>query len=261
MFNEEFRDREYRRREFRRRARHINSGVPAGLILLVVGGVLLAKQLGVLFPAWLVTWEALVIFIGLIIGVRRGFRGPGWLILVGVGTFFLMDDYYPDLRNFVWPVVIILLGLLVILRPRCKKKPMLNNDINPQETTATAAPPPSDQTPQPSPDVLDVVSVFGATKKIVLSKNFKGGEVVSVFGGSEVNLSQADFANTVTVELVAIFGGTKLIVPANWEIRSETTAILGGIDDKREPSTLTKPEKVLILDGTVICGGVEITSF
>ncbi|MGB8194002.1 MAG: hypothetical protein WCF67_18860 [Chitinophagaceae bacterium] len=252
------RERRQRRAEFRSRAGRINSGVPAGLILLIVGGVLLAKQLGVIFPPWLVTWEALVIMIGLFVGVRRGFRGFGWIILIGVGTFFLMDDYYPGLRNFVWPAAIILIGLIVILGPTYKKKAMLIADNTGEDT---ALPPPADEALPRNADVLDAVSIFGATQKTVLSKNFKGGEVVCVFAGSEINLTQADFPNQVKIEMVVIFGGAKLIVPANWEIRSDTTAILGGIDDNREPSTLGKPEKVLILDGTVICGGIEITSY
>jgi predicted membrane protein len=95
----------------------------------------------------------------------------------------------------------------------------------------------------------------------VLSKNFKGGEVVCVFAGSEINLTQADFGNTVKIEVVAIFGGTKLIVPANWEIRAETTTILGGIDDKRDPAGMANATKVVILEGVVICGGIEISSY
>ena len=110
-------------------------------------------------------------------------------------------------------------------------------------------------------DILDVTSVFGGSKRIVLSKNFKGGEVVTVFGGSEINLTQADFVSPIKLEIVAIFGGSKLIVPANWEVRSEATAILGGVDDKRDPALSQNSGKLIILEGTAICGGIEIVSF
>jgi predicted membrane protein len=239
-----------RHREFRHRAGRIHSNVPAGFILLLVGGVLLAKQLGVIFPEWLIRWETLLIAIGLLVGIKSRFQHFGWLVPVGIGTFFLMNDFYPDLRNFVWPIVIIGIGLLIILRPHRQKKSLLIAD----------EPMPDDATPLKE-DVLDTVSVLGGTKKIVLSKNFKGGEVVCVFGGAEINLTQADFTGPVKIEIVAVFGGAKLIVPANWEVRSDTTAILGGIDDKRDPAALANPEKTLILDGTVIFGGVEISSY
>lgn len=239
-----------RHREFRRGVVRMEANFPAGLILLLVGGVLLAKQLGVLFPNWLISWESLVIVIGLFVGIKSRFRNFGWLILVGVGTFFMLDDFYPDMRNFVWPAVIIGIGLLIILQPHRPKK---NLTIEEQPALPEAA--------GGKEDILDVACVFGSTKKIVLSKNFRGGEVVCVFGGAEINLTQADFANTVKVELVAIFGGAKLIVPANWEIRSETAAVFGGIDDKRDITAIANPEKTIFLEGTVIFGGVEITSY
>ncbi len=52
------------------------------------------------------------------------------------------------------------------------------------------------------------------------------------------------------------FRGTKLVVPANWEIlRSEIAAIFGGVDDKRPQPANVAPEKTLILKGTIIFGG------
>ncbi|MCP2936375.1 hypothetical protein NK983_27200, partial [Salmonella enterica subsp. enterica serovar Typhimurium] len=55
---------------------------------------------------------------------------------------------------------------------------------------------------QPEPDnteMLDCTVFMGGTKKNILNKNFKGGEVVAVFGGTEINFLQADFENTVTL--------------------------------------------------------------
>lgn len=243
-----------RHREFRHRARRINERTPLGLILLIVGGALLARQLGVIMPAWLFTWEALLITIGLTIGIVNRFRDIGWLIITAVGVFFLMDDVYPEIKHFVWPAVIILLGLVIILRPRQKKIPFAG-DGSAQSPVYTHG----DTTP--ADDVLDAVAVFGAVKKNVLSKNFKGGEVVTVFGGSEINLTQADFVSPIRLEIVAVFGGSKLIVPANWEVRSEATAILGGVDDKRDPALNQNSGKLIILEGTAILGGIEIVSY
>ncbi|MBM3416907.1 MAG: hypothetical protein FJY20_10820 [Bacteroidetes bacterium] len=52
----------------------------------------------------------------------------------------------------------------------------------------------------------------------MLSKDFKGGDIVNIFGGTEFNLSQADIKGRVTLEVTTIFGGTKLIVPSHWEV-------------------------------------------
>ena len=96
-----------------------------------------------------------------------------------------------------------------------------------------------------------------------MTKDFKGGDVVNVFGGTELNLSQSDINGTAVLELTTIFGGTKLIVPSHWSVKSEAVTIFGGIEDKRQllPPSLDRPEKILVLKGTVIFGGIDIKSF
>ena len=108
--------------------------------------------------------------------------------------------------------------------------------------------------------MLDITSIFAGIKKRVLSKQFKGGDITCVFGGAELNLMNADFKSPIVLDVTMIFGGTKLIMPPNWELRSEVTAIFGGVDDKR-PQASTVPEKIIILSGTLMFGGIEVNSF
>jgi predicted membrane protein len=111
-------------------------------------------------------------------------------------------------------------------------------------------------------DFVDSTSVFGGANKNIISKNFKGGDLVNIFGGTELNLSQADFTGTAIVELTTIFGGTKFIIPSNWSVKSEVVTIFGGMEDKRNIQGITDgSDKILLLKGTVIFGGIEIKSF
>ena len=96
----------------------------------------------------------------------------------------------------------------------------------------------------------------------MLSKQFRGGEIVSFMGGSEIDLTQADFTGRITIDTTNIFGGTKLIVPPTWDVQSDITTVFGGVDDKRPVQGVQPdPNKVLILDGTCLFGGIEIRSF
>src|ERR1700733_6941309 len=90
-----------------------------GLFLLVIGGALLLDQMGFPFPDWLFNWHTLLIVIGIFIGLRHNFRGVGWLILIVIGGFYLAKDSYPSLPvdRFIWPAVMIGVGLLFVLRP------------------------------------------------------------------------------------------------------------------------------------------------
>jgi predicted membrane protein len=112
-----------------------------------------------------------------------------------------------------------------------------------------------------SEDFIDATSIFGGVHKKVMSKNFKGGDITTIMGGSEIDLTQADFTGTARLDVTQIMGGTKIIVPAHWEVRSEVTAIFAGFEDKRQQPVVTNPDKVLIIDGTSIFGGIELRNY
>lgn len=231
-----------------------------GFVILTVGVVLLAYQLGtIILPSWVFTWKMLLILIGIYSGAKHSFRGGGWLIMILIGSVFLIEDIYPEilLRPYIWSIVVIGVGLIMIFSPsrRCRNK---HDYDNPNKT-----PDGSDIGGYSSEDHLESVSVFSGVKKNILSKNFKGGEIVNCFGGTELNLMQADFDNKITLDITNIFGGTLLIVPSNWEIQTEITTILGGIEDKRpiEKSIIPGQNKILILKGVCLFGGISIKSY
>lgn len=260
-----------------RRNRFLSNNRWTGLLFLLIGGVLLLRQTGFPLPNWLFTWEMILITVGLFIGVRHGFKDFSWLIMVLVGFVFLSDDIWPgiQLRQYAVPIIIIALGLLFILSPRrmCGGRGrfrrhyyqrMREEAFNDQlfgQPPVEAAPTNVQDSGSVNETMIDVVSIFAGIKKRVLSKQFTGGDIVCVFGGAEVNLTNADFVSPVELDLTMVFGGTKLIVPANWEIRSEVAAIFGGVDDKRPQSASGVPEKTVVLKGTLMFGGVEINSF
>ncbi|HEV3412620.1 MAG TPA: LiaF domain-containing protein [Puia sp.] len=128
---------------------------------------------------------------------------------------------------------------------------------NPVGTTSTG----SGYSGYSSEDYLDTTAFFGGVHKKIVSKNFKGGDIVTIMGGTELDLSQADFTGMIKLDVVQIMGATKIIVPAHWEIRTDVTAIFAGFEDKRQQPTVNNPEKVLIIDGTSLMGGIELRNF
>jgi predicted membrane protein len=231
-----------------------------GMFLLAIGGLALARSMGAPIPNWLFSWQMLLIAIGLFIGFKKGFREGGWFVPILIGGAFLANDYIleGDLRSHIWPLILIILGAIFILRPRnrhCrgfKKKEGIQAEANT----------PLSEESYTRDDIIDSTNIFSGTKKVILSKNFKGGDIVNIFGGSEIDLTQADITTPAVLEVTAIFGGATLIVPSNWAIKSEAVTIFGGIGDKRKliPST-DSPTKTLILKGTMIFGGMEIKSY
>lgn len=244
---------------------HRRGKVVMGVLVVIFGALFLAKELGAVIPAWVFTWKMAFIAIGVGIAIKSNFRNWGWIGFVGIGALFILSDVNPDwnLRHILWPIVIIMVGMIMIFKPHRKWDSRGWNKWNHKHRYGKHWQDWCDaKTVESGDDHFESVAVMGGVKKNIISKDFKGGEIVNVFGGSEYNLSQADINGTATLEIVQFFGGTKLFIPSNWEIKSELTAVLGSIEDKRpmQTSVTNAESKLLILRGTTVFGGIEIRS-
>ena len=237
-----------------------------GVLFLLIGAGFMLRYMGLGIPSWVFSWEVILIARGLLSGLKDGFRSPTWIILVGIGSIFLLDNVFPDLdlNRLILPLVFIGIGLTLVFRPKRLKNPDMEN-FGPAESNQGYSTSTNIQTAgmeSKTDNVLNIASIFANVRKVILTKNFRGGEIVCIFGGAEINLNQADMQQPVYIETVNVFGGTKLYVPNNWEIKSEVVAIFGGVEDKRRfPSITVVPDRTLILKGFCMFGGLEIKSF
>ena len=242
-----------------------------GIVLLIFGAVLLLQSLGLFVPDWILSWPMFLIAFGVFIGQRHQFRNPSSLILIIIGLIFLADEIFPraDFDDFVWPIAIIGVGMYLIIGKKKitnwgkdveEQKPTdLNWDKRVDENNEPITPPGSS-----ADDYLDIVSIFGGVKKNIVSKSFRGGEIVAIMGGAEIILTQSDLAyGRVELEITQVFGGTKIIVPPHWKVSSDVVAIFGGLEDKRPfmSNNTISEDKHLIIKGTSIFGGIDIRSF
>ncbi len=224
-----------------------NKSIYTGVVILLIGVVWLLRRAGLELPYWLFSWEMLLIAIGAVIGIDTKFKNPTSYILMIIGGVFLIDDVFGipfRVMDYFWPLLVITVGLIIIFQSRIRAKRININAGG-------------------SGDKLDSVSVFNGVKRNITSKSFQGGEVVTIFGGTELNLMQADISGHSHLEVTVLFGGAKLIIPRNWEVRPEVTTIFGGVDDKRLSAVeiVTEDDKILTITGTVVFGGLDIVNY
>jgi predicted membrane protein len=90
------------------------------------------------------------------------------------------------------------------------------------------------------------------------SQDFQGGEISTVMGAVEIDLRQAAITNEARLHLSIIMGGVEIKVPRDWSITIVGTPTLGGIEDRTVPPAT--PGRRLVIEGSVIMGGVEISN-
>lgn len=252
--------------------------VLAGIFLLIIGVIAILRQTILDFPSWIMSWPMILVLVGIFIGLKHGFRGPGWIMLIGLGSIFLADKIIPgvNLKPFIWPFIVIAIGIFMITgagrrrkwmrehwtwEAHCNEKNMNFRNENARYAVNTDIKTENKRKNDPN-ELVDVTSVLGSAKKVIFSKNFQGGDITNFMGGTEINCTQADINGVVKLDITQVFGGTKLIVPAHWTIKSTATSIFAGFEDKRAITNITPdPDKVLIIDGTSIFGGIEIKSY
>ncbi|MBY0244910.1 MAG: cell wall-active antibiotics response protein [Sphingobacteriaceae bacterium] len=246
-----------------------NNSLLIGLLVTFIGAIYLLKNLNVNVPHWLFSWHFFLIIIGIGMLIKHNFKNYGGAIVILIGAYYTLEDIMNvnfNFSSYFWPLALVALGLFLIFKPKnnnsaaCKEKweswkSKRGNRNLTQETETDGI-----KSDFNSNEFLSCVNIFGASQQSTYNKNLKGGEFVAIFGGSEINLTQADFENNINIEVVAVFGGVQLILPSNWEIQNEITTIFGGLEDKRRIHTSLngEPKKVLILKGAIVFGGIEV---
>ncbi|WP_343559877.1 LiaF domain-containing protein [Sphingobacterium sp.] len=108
-------------------------------------------------------------------------------------------------------------------------------------------------------DSLNLNSIFAGQKKVIYSKQFRGGNLTNVFGSIELDLTKADIQQPIVIDTFQLFGSARIIVPPHWTVFSNVASILGSVDDRRF-QTIYNPDtdKKIYITGTCILGNLTI---
>ncbi len=218
-----------------------------GIALLIFGAVWLLEEAN-LIPSYLTyyifNWRTFLIALGAFLVVQRDRVTPG-IILIGIGSFFWLRRL--DLIFFDWdlflPAVVILIGISLIVGRSVRQS---NSSEGGNEKQ----------------DFIDDFSLLGGRERTITSQSFRGGKVTALFGGSQIDLRNAELApGENVIDVFIMFGGSHIIVPPDWNVRVEVFSLLGGFGDKRHSALKVVPnlEKTLIIKGFVMFGGGEIS--
>lgn len=231
---------------FRGRGR---GGIVTGGLLVVIGLAFLLDHMGYISigSIWRF-WPMLLVLAGALHFISHR---QGWgLLLMLAGAVLQLNQL--GITHFgwesFWPMMLIAIGVLVMwgsFESGSKSGPAMPTGTGDPRTT------------------LNEAVVFGGLERRMTSPDFQGGDVTAIFGGVELDLTEAQMqTNEATLAVTAIFGGVEIRVPPTWQVAFRGAPIFGGVEDKTRTARVDDPAnpnfKTLIITGAVIFGGLEI---
>jgi hypothetical protein len=106
-------------------------------------------------------------------------------------------------------------------------------------------------------DEIALVAVFDGVTLRSRAEAFRGGSMLSWFGGIAVDLREATLVPEAHLSVHSLLGGIAIRVPPGWRVESKVKAIGGGVAlGVPEPEDEAAPR--LVLDGFTLLGGVAV---
>lgn len=221
------------------------SSIIWGLVLIAIGVILGGNALGwfdinLFFDGW---WT-LFIIVPCTIGLLTNHDYASDIIGIIVGVVLLLACQNVISFELIWklflPIIIILFGLIMIFRNVFAFKfnqqiAELNKKINKDD---------------------NMVAIFSGQKINLAGETFKGKNISAVFGGLDLDLSEAKIKEDVVINASAIFGGINIKVPDNVIIKTKSNSIFGGITNKK--TTASDKGHIIYINGMSLFGGIEI---
>ena len=223
-------------------------GMFVGVIVAMIGLAFLLDNMGIIAIGKLWQfWPMAIVFVGVLNFASQHRAWGTFLVLAGV---LLQLNELGKIHfgwSQFWPLMLIALGLFIFWGSlELKNRPIRNStkDADPRTT-------------------LNEAVIFGGLERRMTSQDFQGGDVTAIFGGVELDLSEANMqANEATLAITTIFGGVEMRIPPTWQVAFRGAPIFGGIEDKTRTARPADPAnsslKTLVITGAVIFGGLEI---
>jgi hypothetical protein len=106
-------------------------------------------------------------------------------------------------------------------------------------------------------DEVALVAIFSGVKLRSRASAFRGGSMLSWFGGIAVDLRETQLAPECRLHVTSLVGGIAIRIPPGWSVESNVRAFAGGVAvDAPKPAEKDAPR--LVLEGMAVLGGVAV---
>ncbi|HXI11070.1 MAG TPA: DUF5668 domain-containing protein [Thermoanaerobaculia bacterium] len=210
-----------------------------GVTLVAAGIIFWLDRTGSIEAREYLQWWPVAVIAGGLAHLPQRKWAPA-IIWIVIGLFFLLPMLgFPQIRFWrlmgLWPLMFSIAGATLMAQSWRRREKVQ------QGRTFTAS------------------AMMGANIQSVATSGLAGGEAVAVMAGCEIELLPSSSApSEIVIEVLAVWGGVEIHLPAGWRTVNDVTTILGGIEDKTVAPAEGAP--TVLIRGTCIMGGVEITT-
>lgn len=208
-----------------------------GIIIVLIGVLFLGNSLSFWdINLFFAGWWTLFIIVPSLLGLfkKETVFASMFFLLIGILLLLACQNIinFSMILRISIPVLIIMIGLVFIFKKNeCSKKGTNDN-------------------------LPEYIGIFGGTENKV-ADNFKGCSCITVFGGVDLDLSEATITEDIIIECVSVFGGIDIKVPDNVNIKISGAPIFGGVENR----SFKKPDVnafTIYINYVCVFAGIEL---
>lgn len=217
-----------------------------GLVFIIVGLIIGCNAMGltninIFFTGWWTLFIIVPSFIGLFKDDSKTWNII-WLV-IGIVLLLCARDVlsFSIIGKLIFPFILVMIGLSFIFKDAFRTK--VNEKIKKLNSERV--------------DGEDFCATFGGIKNSFKDQEFKGANIDAIFGGVEIDLSDAIINHDEVINVSAIFGGVDIKAPKSVNIKVKSTPIFGGVSNKLKDD-FNESLPTIYVNAFCLFGGVDI---
>ena len=215
-----------------------------GVLLIAVGIIFALNAIGVTdIDIFFDGWWTLFIIVPSIFGFFSDQDKTGAIVGLVIGIALLLSAQnvvdFSTILKLVFPVILVIIGVKIIFGAILKKKSQ------------------NEEFPKDRPTAREYAATFSGQDVKFDGEIFEGVTLTAAFGGINCDLRKAIIEEDVLINASAAFGGIDIFLPDNVNVKVKSSAIFGGVTDKKKRQHIEGAVTVYINADTAF-GGVDI---
>lgn len=217
-----------------------------GVVLIIIGLIIGGNALGItsiniFFDGW---WTVFII-VPCFIGIFKDDEKTGNVIGLLIGIALLLGCQNILDFDLIWklafPTILVIIGLSIIFKDVLGGK--VSDEIkklNEKRSGENA-----------------YCATFSSQNVNFDGEKFTGADLTAVFGGVKCDLRKAIIDSDVVIDASSTFAGIEIYVPSNVKIKTKSTSLFGGVENKAN-TKVDENSHTIYINGTALFGGVEV---